>query len=158
MLKRVKIVLSLAAFLVGAPAALARGSNVVWVWNSQCSAPTYVVLRVKLGNKTLYTKSLPLCRWKRTFESGKTSFKFTSPRRLAWYGYRSNKGDATAPGTVFTVAFWQAGGEPDAMELGYSVAAKDGLHMNSIHMLFPNNKSTTTMASGLVLVTVPKDK
>lgn len=154
-MKRLKIILSLAALLVGAPTALARGGSVVWVWNPRCPEPTYVVLRVRLDDKTLYTRSLPLCGWERQFEAGTASFKFTSSRRLVWYGYRNNSGEVTRPDTEFTVSFWQAGGEPNAIELGYSIADKDGLHINSLHTLFPNKKSTTIMAPGLVLVTVP---
>ncbi len=80
-----------------------------------------------------------------------------------WYGYRNDDedgkedpGDPTAAGTILTVDFWQAGGESDAIELGYSVAAGNQLHMNSLHLLSPTQPVTTTMAPGLVLETRPK--
>jgi hypothetical protein len=44
------------------------------------------------------------------------------------------------------------------IELGYSVAAGDGLHMNSIHILSPTAASATTMAPGLILETLPEIK
>jgi hypothetical protein len=65
-------------------------------------------------------------------------------------------GDTTAAGTTLEVDFWQAGGETDAIELGYTVTASDGLHMNSLHLLSPTHRSITTIAPGLVLETWPK--
>jgi hypothetical protein len=84
---------------------------------------------------------------------------------LIWYGYRSDEGDGkkdpgdpTAADTTLRIDFWQAGGESDVIELGYSVAANDRLHMNSIHLLSPTAASTTTMAPGLLLETRPQRK
>ena len=94
---------------------------------------------------------------------GKTSFRFTPARALTWYGYRSDEGDGTKDpgdttpaGTALEIQFWQAGGESDAIELGYTVAARDGLHMNSVHVLSPTQNRTSTMAPGLVLETWPE--
>ena len=138
-------------------------SELVWVWNTQCLAPTHVALRVQLDGKTIYSSSLPLCRWDREHDTGKTSFRFTPARALTWYGYRSDEGDGTKDpgdttpaGTALEIQFWQAGGESDAIELGYTVAARDGLHMNSLHVLSPTQKRTSTMAPGLVLETWPE--
>ena len=137
----------------------------VWVWNPRCPTPTKVHLRVRLDGTTIYATSLPLCRWERHFEKGKASFRFTSARPLVWYGYRSDQGDGakdpgdtTPAGTTLEVDFWQAGGESDVIVLGYTVAAADGLHMNSLHPLSPTQKRTSTMAPGLVLETSPEKK
>jgi len=141
---------------------LAQDSDIVWVWNSHCPKPVNVSLRVTLDGKTVYTTSIPLCRWERRFEAGKASFQFAPARTIVWYGYRSDPGDGTkdpgdptAAGTTLTVDFWQAGGESNAIELGYGVLAKDGLHMNSIHLLSPTETKTTEMAPGLILQTRP---
>jgi hypothetical protein len=151
--------------LAGSFSIHANDNDVVWVWNSQCQTPITVPLRVRLDGKTVYATSLPLCRWARRFENGKARFRFTPGRPLIWYGYRSDEGDGrkdqgdpTAPGTTLTIDFWQAGGESDVIELGYSVEATDRLHMNSIHLLSPTTASTTTMAPGLILETLPEIK
>ena len=145
------------------PAAKAQDRDRVWVWNSRCHTATKAALRVRLDGKTIYAASLPLCRWERRFEEGKASFRFTPARPLIWYGYRSDEGDGTrdpgdrtAAGTTLEVDFWQAGGESDLIELGYSVAASDGLHMNSLHLLSPTQRRTSTLAPGLVLETWPE--
>jgi hypothetical protein len=151
--------------LAGSFSVQADDHDIAWVWNSQCPTPINVALRVRLDDKTVYATSLPLCRWERRFEDGKASFRFTPSRPLIWYGYRSDvgdgtkdRGDPTAAGTTFTIDFWQAGGESDVIELGYSVAANDGLHMKSIHLLSPTKASATTMAPGLLLETRPESK
>jgi len=135
----------------------------VWVWNPRCQKATTVALRVRLDGKTLYRTSLPVCRWERQFEEGKTSFRFTPARPLVWYGYRSDEGDGskdpgdpTPAGAPLEVEFWQAGGETDSISLGYTVSARDGLHMNSLHILSPLKKSVSTMAPGLVLDSWPE--
>ena len=161
-------VLVFLAMLVSTPASAipqVQRSDSVWVWNPRCPTATKVALRVRLGGKTLYATSLPLCRWDRQEEKGKTSFRFVPARPLVWYGYRSDEGDGTrdlgdtAPrGTSLEVEFWQAGGESNAIELGYSVSASDGPHMNSIHILSPTQRRTSTMAPGLVLETWPEKK
>jgi len=141
----------------------AQEDNQVWVWNSKCNTPINIALQVKLDGKEIFSTSLPLCQWKREFEDGKASFKFTPTRTLVWYGYRSDeedgkedKGDPTPAGTALEIEFWQAGGEADEIELDYSVSASDGLHMNSIHLLSPTKKINTTMAPGLILETQPE--
>jgi hypothetical protein len=152
----------LAAALLTAIAAHADDQDMVWVWNSQCAAPTRVVLRVRLDGKKVYSTSIPLCLWSRKLDDGKASFTFTPSKKLVWYGYRSytteDLGDPIPAGTALTVNFWQAGGETDTIELGYSVEARDGIHMNSVHLLSPISVRTTTMAPGLVLETRPEKK
>jgi hypothetical protein len=137
------------------PVAKPEEQDRVWVWNPQCPAPTKVALRVRLDGKTIYTTITPLCRWERKFETGKASFRFTSPRLLAWHGYRSDR-DTTPAGILLAVDLWQAGGEPDVIELGYSVEASDGVHMNSLHVLSPVERSTSILAPGLILDTWPE--
>src|SRR5205823_3529529 len=86
----------------------------------------------------------------------------SSRRPIIWYGYRSGDGDSTkdigdttAANTPFEIDLWQAGGETDAIEVGFQAVARDGLHANAIHWLWPTKRSTTTMAPGLVLETWP---
>ena len=81
-----------------------------------------------------------------------------------WYGYRGDEGDSTkkdvrdttAGGTSFEIDLWQAGGEVDAIELGVTASAHDGLHMNTIHVVRPGAQSRTMLAPGLVLETWPE--
>lgn len=138
--------------------------DVVWVWNRECPAATTIALRVRLDGAVVFSTSAPICRWERRFEKGRASFRFTPARPLVWYAHRSDPGDGsedpgetTSAGTEFEVEFWQAGGEPDLVLLGYSVAAGDGLHMNAVHFLSPTEKSATTMAPGLELETWPEN-
>lgn len=165
MRSRLAPVFLMAVSFTAPSAAQGQDEDGVWVWNSTCPKPTNVALRVQLDGKTVYATSLPLCRWGRRYEEGKASFRFTPARPLVWYGYRSDEGDGTkdlgdamAAGTTLEVDFWQAGGESDVIILGYSVAAKDGLHMNSLHPLSPTQRRTSTMAPGLVLETWPEKK
>ena len=158
MSKCLQVLLLLAASVTVAPYALAGSRDIVWVWNAKCPAPTYVTLRVELDGKTIYTKSLPLCQWERRFEDGSASFQFQPSRELVWYGYRSNKGEPSPAGTQLTADFWEAGGDPGALLLGYAVSAKHRIYMNSIYILSPDRKESVAMAPGLVLLTAPKVK
>lgn len=162
---RVAASLFMVAGLAANAAVRAQDHDVVWVWNQRCPKPTTVALRVQLDGKTIYSAALPLCRWERRFEKGRANFRFTPARPLVWYGYRSDEGDGkkdpgdtTPAGTALEIDFWQAGGETDAIELGYTVDAGDGFHMNALHMLWPTKKSTTTIAPGLVLETWPEKR
>jgi hypothetical protein len=84
---------------------------------------------------------------------------------LVWYGYRSEEsktapdpGDTTAAKTRFEIDLWQAGGETDAILLGVSADAPDGLHMNTLHILEPDKRVETVLAPGLVLATWPQKR
>ena len=120
-------------------------------------------LRIRLDSATLHRSSIPICRWERRFEQGKIIVRFTPHRPLVWYGYRTEEGDSTkdpgdttAANTPFELDLWQAGGEPNAIELGVAAAAGDTLHMNMIHMLWPGQRSETILSPGLVLETWPE--
>ena len=137
----------------------------VWVWSARCRTPTRVAIRLRLDGRTVYSASLPVCRWDRTHEDGTARFRFTPSRRLVWYGYRSDEGDGTTDpgdptpaGAALDVDLWQAGGEPDVILLGFTIAAGNDLHMNSLHFLSPTEDRMSTMAPGLVLETRPEPK
>jgi len=143
----------------------AQDHDTVWVWNARCHDPTIITIRVRLDGAAVYRAAIPICRWERRFETGRASFRFTPRRSIVWYGYRSDEGDSTrdvgdttAANMPFEMDLWQAGGETDAIELGFSALASDGLHMNSIHVLWPTKPSATTIAPGLVLETWPAPK
>ena len=68
----------------------AQPHDTVWVWNARCHAPSFVAIRVRLDSATLYSSSIPICRWERRFEKGRARFRFAPPRPLVWYGYRSD--------------------------------------------------------------------
>jgi hypothetical protein len=147
---------------VGAMSLQAQEHDTVWVWNPRCRSPTIIAIRVRLDAATVYRGSIPICRWERRFEKGKARFRFTPRRPLVWYGYRSDEGtsagdvgDTTAANTPVEIDLWQAGGETDGIELGFTALANDSLHMNSIHVLSPTKPRATTMAPGLVLETWP---
>ena len=148
------------------PVALhAQNHDTVWVWNARCYDPTVIAILVHLDGRPVYRSTMPICRWERRFEKGRASFRFTPQRPLVWYGYRSDEGDSTpdvgdttAANTPFEIDLWQAGGETDAIELGFQALARDGLHMNSIHFVWPTKPGATTMAPGLVLETWPEPR
>ena len=103
--------LVLTAVSFSAPAT-AQDRDLIWGWNPQCFKPTAVALQVRLDGASIYSTSLPLCRWGPDFEKGKASFHFTPARPLVWYGYRSDPedgsedaGDTTAAGTTLDVDF-----------------------------------------------------
>jgi hypothetical protein len=166
MLRRVQTsvaVLSLLGATLGAAALHAQLHDTVWVWNAKCHSPSMIAIRVRLNSAELCRSSIPICRWERRFEKGKSTFRFTPSTALVWYGYRSGEGDSTKDAgdttvgnTPFEVDIWQAGGEVNAIELGATADAPDGLHMNTIHMLWPRRESQTTLAPGLVLETWPE--
>lgn len=155
MSKGLQVLLLVVASAIFAPCGLAQSRDIVWTWNSACPNPTYVTLRVELDGKTIYVKRIPLCRWERRFEDGKASFQFRPRRELIWYGYRSDKGDPSPADTPLTVDFWEAGGDPGEVLLGYSVASANRVYMNSIYMLWPERKGSLVMAPGLVLMSIP---
>ena len=143
----------------------AQDHDTVWVWNAECHDPSIIAIRVRLDTTTLYRSSMPICHWERRFEKEKSSFRFTPRRALVWYGYRSDEGDSTkdlgdttAANTPFEVDLWQAGGEVDAIELGVTADAPDGLHMNTVHILWPSKRSQTMLAAGLMLETWPEGR
>lgn len=141
----------------------AQESDAVWVWNEKCPNPTMIMVRVQLDGATVFRKSISVCRWGRNFEDGKASFTFVPHRPMVWYGYRSDPGNGTKDlgdkipaNTPFEIDLWQAGGESDVIELGYSAIARDGIHMNSIHLLWPTKLSKSILAPGLILETWPE--
>jgi len=160
----VHVSLAVVAAMLSATRLLAQEHDTVWVWNAECHNPSMIAIRVRLDSMTLYRGSIPTCRWERGREKGKSGFGFTPRRALVWYGYRSDEGDSTKKGvgdttaadTPFEIDLWQAGGEVDAIELGVTATAQDGLHMNTIHVLRPGRRSRTTLAPGLVLETWPE--
>ena len=166
MLSRVETsvaIVSLVGATLGAAGLHAQVHDTVWVWNEKCHHPSMIAIRVRLDGANLYRSSIPICRWERRFQKGKSTFRFTPTRALVWYGYRSDEGDSTkdvgdttAANTPYDVDLWQAGGEVDAIELGVTAAGPDGLHMNTIQMLWPGKRSQTTLAPGLVLETWPE--
>ena len=139
----------------------AQEHDSVWVWTSRCQRPMQIGVRVRLDAQIIYTRTIPICRAERGLADGRLTFRFTSPRALVWFGYRSDPdsgrdvGDTTATTTPIEVNFWQAGGAADHIELGLSAAAPDGLHMNTVHILLPTSRSETAVATGLVLETWP---
>ena len=166
MLRRVETsvaVLSLVGATLGAAVLHAQVHDKVWVWNAKCHSPSMIAIRVRLDGAELYRSSIPICRWERRFEKGKGTFRFTPSRALVWYGYRSDEGDSTkdvgdttVANTPLEVDLWQAGGEVNAIELGVTAEAPDGLHMNTTHMLWPGKRTQTTLTPGLVLETWPE--
>jgi|SRR5690242_16311081 len=140
----------------------AQAHDTVWVWNAQCPHPTMIDVRIRLDSATIYRNTIPICQWERQFEAGRATVHFTARRPLVWYGYqtagdasRPDPGDTTAANTPFEIDLWQAGGETDAIEVGFTAMARDTLHMNGLHLLLPTKFSASEMASGLTLETSP---
>ena len=140
----------------------AQSRDSVWVWNPRCANPTMIEFRLQFDRAVVYRTLIPICRMPRDSEDGHLDIPFTPQRAIVWYGYRSDedslghdRGDTTAANTKFTIGIWQAGGEPDLIELGFSALANDGDHMNSIHLLWPRRTERSEMAPGLVVETRP---
>ena len=143
----------------------AQQSDTVWVWSARCQSPSRIEIRIRLDSSTVFRSHVPICRWNRQMGQGRARFGFTSKRAIVWYGYRSDEGgagkdsgDTTAANTRFEIDLWQAGGEADGIQLGVTAAAPDGLHMNTIHIVKPLERSQTILAPGLVLDTWPASR
>ena len=139
--------------------------DTVWVWSPRCAKPTMLALRVRLDGQAVYTASLPICLWERQYEAGKASFRLTPKRTIVWYGYKTDEGDGTPDpgdptpaGRALDFELWQAGGEPDAIELGCIVSDAQGLHTHTILAVSPTKRNTSTLAAGLVVETWPEKK
>jgi len=149
---------ALAAVPLSWTEAHAQARDTVSVWNARCRQPRRIKLSLRLGNRNLYRGSIPVCRSERRSETGRIRFRFTADRPIVWYGYRSAQrspahdvGDTTTANTSFELDIWQAGGEADALLLGVSAAARDGLHMNTVCVVWVTKPSRRTLATGLVL-------
>lgn len=135
---------------------LAQQHDTAWAWFTRCHQPRNVALDVHLDQKLIYRSSFPICHVERKNEPQKrVAFSFNAPRPIVWKRYRSDEGDTTAADTRFEVSVWQAGGDLDDLLLGVGVSAGDGLHMNTIVIVWPNKSNVSQLADGLSVTSHP---
>jgi hypothetical protein len=130
----------------------------VWFWFANCGARA-LVLDVKLDGATLYSSTIPICQATRDGaesqgESRKVSFPFRPHRAIKWSGYRDSDvtTDASRP---LHVDLWQAGADPNDLLIGVSVSDGKSIYMNTIYIAYPEKRSSTEIATGLVISTRP---
>jgi hypothetical protein len=146
----------LVATLLAPAPLLAQQSDTVWAWFTRCRQPRNVALDVRLDLRLVYHSSFPICRVERKLEPQKRlEFSFKAPKAIVWKGYRSDEGDTTVAHTDFKVSIWQAGGDPDDLLLGIGVSAADGLHMNTILIVWPDKANLDQLADGLSVTSRP---
>jgi hypothetical protein len=148
-----------AALLLLVPLARASEEGPVWFWYSTCGGPT-MVIEVRLDKQLLYKTAVPLCLAPRDDsrtqrETHPVVVRFTPSRAIEWSGYRDQP-DVTRPGQELELTLWQAGADPDDLQIGVSVAGDEMLYMNTIHIAHPKKRAESAIASGLVVVTYPR--
>jgi hypothetical protein len=147
------VAIGAACFVCGARALPAQARDTVWVWSAACLSPHSMQLTAQLDRRTIYSATFPACRAERHEQnpSAGMSFPLVSPRRLMWYGYRSDAGESTAAGKHLTVELWQAGGDPEDMLLGVLVQDDSVRYMNTILILDPHRQTVDRLTPGLVI-------
>ena len=133
-----------------------RADPTVWYWFATCGGPA-MTLEIHLDKTTLYKATFPICKAGRKSEAsqgqtGRVEFAFTPKRALLWEGYRE-RSDLSVPNQPLEVNLWQAGAEPDSLVIGVSVADRDKVLMNTVHIAPAARRGETTIAKGLMIET-----
>lgn len=129
----------------------------VWYWVA--GDGPQMSLQVYLDEKVIYKTTFPICHKKRSSASSRASQKalshaFTAPRAIVWQGYKDD--DETTPENQRILGdIWLAGSEPDCLILGVSFGGRDSNFMNTVHIVHPNRRDESVVASGLRIVTSP---
>ena len=124
----------------------------VWQWFDGCPARQTMRLDVELGQRSLYSVVLPVCRMRSgeiadIAEQKVLVFGFQGDAALFGDELRSF-GRAEIEGNV-----WRAGGESDSILLGVSFEVSNQILLNSIHVAAADEASSTEMADGLTVRT-----
>jgi hypothetical protein len=151
--RRAVVAMSAACFVCGARALPAQAGDSVWIWSSACRSPHSMQLTAQLDRRTIYTATFPACLAERQEQTpaARMSFPLVAPRRLMWYGYRSDAGESTAAGKHLTVEVWQAGGDPEDMLLGVVVQDDSARYLHTILILDPHRQTVDSLTPGLVI-------
>src|SRR5712664_113492 len=132
-----------------------------WFWYAPCQDQQSLTLSVLLDQRVLYAETIPICYILRAqivdsiHDRSKSAFSFRAPRPLVWWGYRAEDehAETTATRTAFETSIWQAGADSDLLLIGLAVIAKDGSHMNTVHIARPQAADTGELADGLIVIT-----
>jgi hypothetical protein len=121
----------------------------VWHLSNSCPADRKVGIAVRLREVTLYRRSVRTCQVIRGHGPKDDLLKFTFRSRADLSGaeFRS-LGTRSIEGNI-----WKAGGEKDAMLLGVSLASKDQVLLNAIHIADARQTSITVLAPDLAITT-----
>ena len=124
------------------------GPDNVWTWSAQCGTKQQLRVTVHLQSRLIYQGLLPICRGNRDAEDGMAEFHFFSGQVFGGE-YRAGELESIE-GDI-----WQAGGEKDALVLGISLATKNQVMLNTLHIARPHKKTSTELDNGLYITTIP---
>jgi hypothetical protein len=117
--------------------------DAVWVWSKNCEGSKGLDVTLRLRSKVIHHSVIPICLGSRDAESGRVEVKF--PGNLL---FRGQVGQEEAD-------VWQAGGESDALILGLSLQGTKRIHLNTLYIAKPDQKSSSSLGYGLTMVTIP---
>lgn len=120
----------------------------VLVWFGNCDNPKRIAIEVQLDGATISKFVVPVCKLPRTAEDAQKLLKFTVTET-----HRSLFGEPK--GQQLEGNIWEAGGDPDDLLLGVSFTADNRIWLNSIAIVYPNKRSRSELATGLVMITYP---
>jgi len=149
----VKLPLLFLTVLLAAPTVAQRPPSgpevdeVVWIWSKQCTGNHKLGITIRLDHRVLYRGLLPVCHGRRDAEDGRVEFHFAG-------GHTFQGENRTRPTDLIEGDIWQAGGEPDALILGISFTAEQGL-LNVLHVARPQKQTSTEVDKGLFVTTYP---
>ena len=115
----------------------AKSAESVWIWSQRCAGQQRLAVTIYRFGKVLYRDHLPICRSTRNQENGHVEFRY--PIRS------SNSGEGT---------LWQAGGEEDALLLGFSFTGTK-LYLNTLYVARPDRKTSGKVGKGFSIMTTP---
>ena|ERR1700743_3595646 len=130
------------------PVSATETSDTVWIWSQHCANARQLDVTVRLGDRVLHHSVIPICRGGRDDEDGKSEFHFPANLLLP-------KAHQRLPSEQEEGDLWQAGGEADALILGFSLQGDNRIHLNTLHIAQPDMKVTTKLGRGLSITTFP---
>lgn len=130
------------------PSSRTKAADNVWIWSRGCLGGYELGVTVRLGSKVLQHAVLPICQGSRDAEDGRLRFRIAGSD-LRLHGYD------TGPSDSIEADIWQAGGEPDALILGFSLDAAGDSRVNTLHIAKPDRRVSSDLGRGLTLTTYP---
>jgi hypothetical protein len=120
----------------------------VWIWSNRCMGDHRLDVTLRIGSKVLDHALLPICQGNRDTEDGRLSFHIPGSELLR-HGYSTRSSDS------IEADLWQAGGDPDALILGFSLESTSHIHLNTLHIAKPDAKVSSDLGKGLSITTFP---
>ena len=132
-----------------APASTRSGA--VWIWSSQCSDPKTITVAVSVAGKIVYQSSTAICR----VQSGNAA----PDRSQGGLSFSINNNGRSvlgeSAGESLQGKLWEAGEEPDNLIFGVSIASKEHVWLNALHVVYPDKLSHSELGKSLVIDTYP---